>query len=74
MFVGEVDAVPIRHTGGPAGNIGLTNVVTDLIYGCDDKQSQGNYDYDAHAQVYRGGADHLGSQGYARVVRNPSSS
>jgi hypothetical protein len=34
----------------------------------DDFYSQGNYDYDAHAQVYWGGADPLGSQGYASVV------
>ena len=30
---------------------------------------QGNYDYHAHAQVYTGGADPLGSQGYASAVR-----
>jgi hypothetical protein len=36
--------------------------------------SQGNYDYEAHAHVYRGGADPLGSQGYVNAVKNPSSS
>jgi hypothetical protein len=40
----------------------------------DNADSQGNYDYYANAQVYWGGADPLGSQGYASEVKHPSSS
>jgi hypothetical protein len=59
--------------GAPAGNFGLTNSVAALICrGNDDIDSQGNYDYHAHAQVLPGGADPLGSQGYAGAVRHPS--
>ena len=57
------------------GNFGLTNLAVDLLWnGNDDIDSQGNYDYHAHAQVYWGGADPLGSQGYASVASHPSSS
>jgi hypothetical protein len=50
----------------------LTNSVVDLFWnGNDVTNSQGNYDYHAHAQVYEGGADPLGSQGFASEVRNP---
>jgi hypothetical protein len=53
----------------------LTISANDLsCRGNDDFDFQGNYDYNAHAQVYVGGADPLGSQGYASVVKNPSSS
>ena len=48
----------------------LTNSAADLILsGNDDIDPQGNYDYHAHAQVYLGGADPLGSQGYASAVK-----
>ena len=58
-----------------AGTFALTNFASDLsLKGNDDIHSQGNDDYDAHAQVYWGGADPLGSQGYASEVENPSSS
>ncbi len=56
-------------------NFGLTIPAVDLLWnGNDDIDSQGNYDYYAHAQVSWGGADPLGSQGYASVARHPSSS
>src|SRR6266700_7667963 len=75
MLVAERD-VPRRESAGyPAGNFGLTNSTADLsCKGNDDTDSQGNYDYHAHAQVYWGGADPLGSQGYASAVSHPSSS
>ena len=58
-----------------AGNFGLTNLAAHLLYiSNDDIHSQGNCDYHAHPQVYWGGADPLGSQGYASAVRHPSSS
>ena len=63
-----------ENYGRPA-KFGLTILAADLPYKCNDTiDVQGNYDYDAHAQVYWGGADPLGSQGYASVVRNPFSS
>ena len=69
MLVVEADALNGEPSGYPARNFGLTNSATDLIWKCnDDVHSQGNYDYNAHAQVYVGGADPLGSQGYASVV------
>jgi len=56
-------------------NFGLTNLTADLSWkGNDYACSQGNYDYQAHAHVYRRGADPLGSQGFASVARHPSSS
>jgi hypothetical protein len=59
----------------PPGNFALTISEADLsCRGNDDIHFQGNYDYHAHAQVYTGGADPLGSQGYASAVRHPSSS
>ena len=79
MFVGEADAASGELARRAAGNWHLTILAAGLTYegGCrgnDDFDFQGNYDYDAHAQVYTGGADPLGSQGYASVVKNPSSS
>ena len=79
MLVDEADPVHGEWIEGTCGNWVLTNGVGGLPYKCccrdyDDFHFQGNYDYDAHAQVYTGGADPLGSQGYASVVRNPSSS
>ena len=75
MLVVEEDAPPREPSGYLAGNFGLTNSAADLSWkGNDDSESQGNYDYHAHAQVYQGGADPLGSQGYASAVRHPSSS
>jgi hypothetical protein len=57
------------------GNFGLTILAADLSLSCnDDIHSQGNHDYQAHAHVYQGGADPLGSQGFAGVARHPSSS
>jgi hypothetical protein len=79
MLVGEADAGPGELVRRTVGNWVLTILATGLTYegACrsnDDFDFQGNYDYDAHAQVYVGGADPLGSQGYASVVKNPSSS
>ena len=75
MLVDEADAPRSMFAGYPAGNFGLTNLAADLsCRGNDELNFQGNYDYDAHAQVYTGGADPLGSQGYASVVRHPLSS
>ncbi len=75
MSVDERDAPTGRVQTRPRGNFDLTIPATDLLYKSNDEiHSQGNYDYDAHAQVYVGGADPLGSQGYASVVRHPSSS
>ena len=79
MLVAEADAASGELARGAAGNWDLTILATGLTYqnGCtgnDDFNFQGNYDYDAHAQVYVGGADPLGSQGYASVVGHPSSS
>ena len=75
MLVDEADASLGEPAGYSARNFGLTNSASDLSWkGDDDIHSQGNYDYDAHAQVYLGGADPLGSQGYASEVRHPSSS
>ena len=75
MLVDEADAPQGESPGNPAGNFGLTNSGADLsCKGNEDTDSQGNYDYHAHAQVYQGGADALGSQGYASAVSHPSSS
>jgi hypothetical protein len=85
MIADEADAALGEPARGPAGTFVLTNVLTNLtaglvfigsdgFRGTDDFQSQGHYDYDAHAQVYWGGADPLGSQGYAIDVKHPSSS
>ena len=79
MLVGEADAAHGESKQRTAGNWSLTNLAAGLTYkgvsrDNDDFHFQGNYDYDAHAQVYEGGADPLGSQGYASVVKNPSSS
>jgi hypothetical protein len=79
MLVGEEDAALGTLARRTAGNWVLTNLAAGLTYegGCRDNDAinfQGNYDYNAHAQVYTGGADPLGSQGYASVIRNPSSS
>ncbi len=75
MLVDEAVA-PWRESAGYLnGNFGLTNSVADLSCdGNDDTNSQGNHDYQAHAHVLPGGADPLGSQGYASAVRHPSSS
>ena len=63
----------LDRNGG--GNFGLTILAADLSWsGNDDLYSQGNYDYQAHAHVYQGGADPLGSQGFASVARHPLSS
>jgi len=75
----EADAPHGELISRAAGNWVLTNLPAGLPYKSrckdyDDFYFQGNYDYDAHAQVYAGGADPLGSQGYASVVKNPSSS
>ena len=79
MLVGEADAGPGELVRRTVGNWVLTILATGLTYegGCTynhDFDSQGNFDYNAHAQVYVGGADPLGSQGYASVIRHPSSS
>ena len=47
----------------PAGNFGLTISAADLsCNGNDDIDSQGNYDYHAHAQVYRAARTPLGAK------------
>jgi hypothetical protein len=75
MLADEADALRTGPASNGAGNFGLTILTADLSLKCnDDSKSQGNYDYQVHAHVYRGGADPLGSQGYASVVRHPSSS
>jgi hypothetical protein len=79
MLVDEAVARPWESVRRIAGNWFLTILAASLLYerSCEDNEDiyfQGNYDYDAHAQVYAGGADPLGSQGYASVVKNPSSS
>ena len=79
MLVAEADAASGELARGAAGNWDLTILAAGLTYESgsrhnDDSDFQGNYNYDAHAQVYVGGADPLGSQGYASVVRHPSSS
>ena len=79
MLLDEADAAPGELAQPKGGNWVLTILAAGLTYqgGCRDNDAinfQGNYDYDAHAQVYTGGADPLGSQGYASVVKNPSSS
>jgi len=79
MLVDEADAALGELARRMAGIWVLTNLAAGLTYegGCRDTDAnnfQGNYDYDAHAQVYTGGADPLGSQGYASVVRHPLSS
>jgi hypothetical protein len=76
MLVDEADASQGERRRYPARNFDLTNLAADLsCKGNDETDSQGNYDdYHAHAQVYQGGADPLGSQGYASTVKHPSSS
>ena len=75
MLADEADASqaePARYTDE---NFGLTISAADLsCNGNEDTNSQGHYDYQAHAHVLPGGADPLGSQGYASAVRHPSSS
>ena len=75
MLVDEVDASGMQLTRCLAGKFGLTNSATDLLYKSNaDGDSHGNYDYQAHAHVYAGGADPLESQGCTSEVRPPSSS
>ena len=75
MLLDEADP-PRRGTDEwRTATFALTNLASDLsLIGNDDINSQGNYDYDAHAQVHSGGADPLGSRGYASEVRHPLSS
>jgi hypothetical protein len=71
MLVDEADAPLCGPTDQGTSNFGLTISAADLSWnGNDDADSQGYYDYDAHAQVYAGGADPLESQGYASEVEN----
>ena len=71
MLVDEADAPQEESAGYPARNFGLTNLAVDLIWnGNDGNHPQGNYDYQAHAHVLPGGADPLGSQGYASAVES----
>ena len=75
MLADEIDAVQARPAAHRAANFGLTIPAAELFCrGNDYYYFQGNYDYHAHPQVYWGGADPLGSQGYASVARNPLSS
>ena len=71
MLVDEADAPWRGSAQHPAGNFGLTISAADLsCNGNEDTNSQGHYDYQAHAHVLPGGADPLGSQGYASAVEN----
>jgi len=75
MLADEADTVcgTLDRNGGR--NFGLTILAADLSWSRnDDTYSQGNYYYQAHAHVYQGGADPLGSQGFASVARHPLSS
>jgi hypothetical protein len=86
MPLDEQDEAAPYPPGGAVANFGLTIWTAELFCSGrvrdvlaarrvnDDYYFQGNYDYDAHAQVYWGGADPLGSQGYASVAKNPLSS
>jgi len=75
MSVDEADVANRHLNAHAAASFGLTILAADLLYKSTyGNHSQGNYDYDAHAHMYRGGADPLGSQGYANAVRNPFSS
>jgi hypothetical protein len=86
MLVDEADTTAGHPESHRAASFGLTILASDLLYKSrvravlaarlnnDQIYSQGNYDYEAHAHVYRGGADPLGSQGYANAVKNPFSS
>jgi hypothetical protein len=71
MPADEADAPRGFFADHPAGKFGLTIFAADLsCNGNDDTDSQGHYDYQAHAHVLPGGADPLGSQGYASAVEN----
>jgi hypothetical protein len=77
MPVGEEDAAVLNLVLDMSPDFALTNFPASLIFefGTDHVINlQGNYDYHAHAQVYTGGADPLGSQGYEVVDGHPSSS
>jgi hypothetical protein len=75
MLADEADTFFSTRDRDGYRNFGLTNLAADLSWkGNDYVYSQGNYDYQAHAYVYQGGAVPLGSQGFASVVRHPSSS
>lgn len=75
MLADEADAQHAPLGFPERGNFGLTIRPADLSWsGNDDHDSQGNYDYQAHAHVFEGGADPLGSRGFSGVVRHPSSS
>jgi hypothetical protein len=75
MIADEADANNRHLNEDTAASFGLTILAADLLYkSIYGNYSQGNYDYEAHAHVYRGGADPLGSQGYARTVENPFNS
>jgi len=69
MPVDEADAPRGKSAGDTVLNFGLTISASDLSWsGSDDINSQGHYDYQAHAHVLPGGADPLESQGYASAV------
>jgi len=69
MLVDEEDPAQAVPCGHAALNFGLTNTATHLIWnGNDALVSHGNYDYQAHAYVYPGGAGPLESQGDAIEV------
>jgi hypothetical protein len=75
MHAADQPAASRNSLSAARGKYGLTNLAADLLYKSNDHtDSQGNYDYHAHAQVYAGGADPLESQGYLSAVENPSSS
>jgi len=75
MFADEADSDAGAAAPNRAASLDLTILAADLLYKSPyEHYSQGNYDYQAHAHVYRGGADPLGSQGYASAVKNPFSS
>jgi hypothetical protein len=72
MLADESDPARCVIADGSGVKFGLTIFSTDLIWsGNDDLDSQGYYDYQAHAHVSPGGADPLESQGCASAVSNP---
>jgi hypothetical protein len=70
MFLDEADIAPGPLAENAGGIFVLTNPAAGLTYTSEyELHFQGNYDYQAHAHVYAGGADPLGSQGYASAVK-----
>ena len=72
MLADEADPASWVTADRPGANFGLTIFIADLSWsGNGDLNSQGHYDYQAHAHVSPGGADPLESRGCASAVSNP---